>query len=123
MNILVLGSGGREHTIAHQLHLSPKCNKLFVAPGNAGTAQIATNVELDITNFDAVASVINTHEINLMIVGPEIPLVEGITDYFKSRKQFKDLMVIGPSKQGAELEGRKKRANVYMQPHHIHTAA
>ncbi len=123
MNILVLGSGGREHTIAHQLHLSPKCDKLFVAPGNAGTAQIATNVELDITNFDAVASIINTHKINLMIVGPEIPLVKGITDYFSSRKQFKDLMIIGPSQQGAELEGSKKRAKEFMQTHHIPTAA
>mgnify|MGYP000043391626 CR=1 FL=1 len=123
MNILVLGSGGREHTIAHQLHLSPKADQIFVAPGNAGTQQIATNVEVDLTDFEAIADIIKRNNIKMLVVGPEAPLVDGITDYFNAKPNFKDLMIIGPSKKGAELEGSKKRAKEFMKSHNIPTAA
>jgi phosphoribosylamine--glycine ligase len=123
MNILVLGSGGREHTIAHQLHLSPQSNQIFVAPGNAGTKQIATNVEVDLTDFEAIADIIKRNNIKMLVVGPEAPLVDGITDYFNAKPNYKDLMIIGPSKKGAELEGSKKRAKEFMKSHGIPTAA
>lgn len=123
MNILILGSGGREHTLAHQISKSPNCDNLFVAPGNAGTSQCARNIELDILNFDEVAKSVKAHNINMLIVGPEAPLVEGIKDYFDEKEEFSDLKIIGPSKRGALLEGSKERAKEFMRTHQVPTAA
>lgn len=123
MNILILGSGGREHTLAHQISKSPNCNSLFVAPGNAGTSLCATNLELDILNFEEVAKSIQKYEIDMLIVGPEAPLVEGIKDYFDERDEFSSLKIIGPSKRGALLEGSKERAKEFMRTHQVPTAA
>jgi phosphoribosylamine--glycine ligase len=123
MNILILGSGGREHALAHKIKQSPQCNDLFVAPGNAGTHQIAKNLDLDILDFDAIAQTITSYEINILIIGPEAPLVHGITDYFKAKNKFKDLLIIGPSKDGALLEGSKDRAKNFMKSHNIPTAS
>jgi phosphoribosylamine--glycine ligase len=122
MNILVLGSGGREHALSHKLIESQHCDHLFVAPGNAGTARMAQNLDLDISNFEAVAATIKDKNISMLVVGPEQPLVDGIVDYFKQKEGFEDLMVIGPSQQGAELEGSKERAKVFMKTHNIPTA-
>lgn len=123
MNILILGSGGREHAIAYKIKQSPQCNQLYVAPGNAGTHQIATNLDLNILDFEAIAETIRQYDIKMLVVGPEAPLVEGITDFFKSQSQFKDLLIIGPSKEGAVLEGSKERAKTFMKAHNIPTAA
>ena len=122
-NILVLGGGGREHALAYNLAESPQCDKLFVASGNAGTAQIATNLEVNPTDFDAVAKTIIEEDIQMLVVGPEAPLVAGIKDYFDQKPEFKDVMIIGPSAKGAELEGSKKRAKTFMKAHKIPTAA
>jgi phosphoribosylamine--glycine ligase len=123
MNILILGSGGREHTLAHQISKSPNCKSLFVAPGNAGTSECATNLELDILNFDEVAKSIKTHQIDMLIVGPEAPLVEGIKDHLDDKEEFSSLKIIGPSKEGALLEGSKERAKEFMKAHNVPTAA
>ena len=123
MNILVLGGGGREHALAYKLSESPQCEQLFIAPGNAGTAKIATNLEVNPTNFDSVAKTIQDKNIQMLIVGPEAPLVAGIKDFFDAQDGFNDLMIIGPSKNGAELEGSKKRAKTFMQTYDIPTAA
>lgn len=123
MKVLILGSGGREHTLAHKISKSPKCKELFVAPGNAGTLQCSTNLELDILNFDKVAEVVKKHDIDMLIVGPEAPLVDGIKDYFDEKSEFSSLKIIGPSKRGALLEGSKKRAKEFMIKHSIPTAA
>lgn len=123
MNILILGSGGREHTLAHKISQSPNCKSLFVAPGNAGTSLCATNIELDILNFEEVAKSVKSHNIDMLIVGPEAPLVEGIKDYFDERTEFSNLKIIGPSKRGALLEGSKERAKEFMRTHQVPTAA
>ncbi len=122
INILILGSGGREHALAHKIKQSTKCKHLFVAPGNAGTAQIAQNLDLDILDFKSVAEAVKTHDVQMLIIGPEAPLVEGITDFFKHKEGFENLMVIGPSKEGAVLEGSKERAKQFMVKHDIPTA-
>ncbi|MBS3737482.1 MAG: phosphoribosylamine--glycine ligase [Psychroflexus sp.] len=123
MNILILGGGGREHALAQKIAESPQCNQLFVAPGNAGTAQIAQNLNLNPTDFETVAKAIKDKNINILVVGPEAPLVVGIKDFFENQSDFKDLMIIGPSQQGAELEGSKERAKIFMENHNIPTAA
>ncbi|SOC79440.1 phosphoribosylamine--glycine ligase [Salinimicrobium sediminis] len=123
MNILILGSGGREHTFAHQISQSSHCQKLFVAPGNAGTAKIATNVSLKITDFEAIKELVIKEQIDMMVVGPEDPLVEGIVDFFSRDEQLKQVAVIGPSKRGALLEGSKQRAKEFMGLYNIPTAA
>ncbi|MDP2686923.1 MAG: phosphoribosylamine--glycine ligase [Aequorivita sp.] len=123
MNILILGSGGREHTFAYKISQSKRCSKLFVAPGNAGTASIATNVELKVTDFEAVKKCVIKNNINMVIVGPEDPLVLGIADYFAETSELKNVMLIGPSKRGALLEGSKQRAKEFMLQHNIPTAA
>jgi phosphoribosylamine--glycine ligase len=122
INILILGSGGREHALAYKLKQSPNCGQLIVAPGNAGTQQTANNLELDILDFEAVAEVVKNHEIKMLIVGPEAPLVNGITDYFKAKPGFENLDIIGPSSAGAVLEGSKERAKQFMDAHDIPTA-
>ena len=122
MNVLILGSGGREHAFAHSINKSTLLSKLFVAPGNAGTDQIATNVNLGITDFPAIKSFVLENEIEIVVVGPEAPLVDGIYDFFQS-KDLKHVNVIGPSKQGAILEGSKEFAKEFMQRNNVPTAA
>ncbi|MFN7675727.1 phosphoribosylamine--glycine ligase [Flavobacterium sp.] len=123
MTILLLGSGGREHALAWKMLQSPKCSKLFVAPGNAGTAQIATNCSLDILDFDSIKSLVLQEKVEMVVVGPEDPLVQGIYDFFKNDETLKNIPVIGPSKVGAQLEGSKEFAKEFLIRHHIPTAA
>lgn len=123
MNILILGSGGREHTFAYKISQSERCDTLFVAPGNAGTASLATNVAIKVTDFEAVKKCVVENNIEMVIVGPEDPLVQGIADYFAETSELKKVMLIGPSKRGALLEGSKQRAKEFMSQHNIPTAA
>ena len=124
MNILLLGSGGREHALAWKIAQSNKVDQLFIAPGNAGTTQAGTNVpELKATDFDGVARFALDHNINMVVVGPEDPLVKGIYDYFQSNEALRGIPVIGPSKAGAQLEGSKDFAKAFMLRHNIPTAA
>ena len=123
MNILILGSGGREHTFAYKIAQSEQCDALFVAPGNAGTSKIATNVAIAVTDFEAIKALVLKEQIEMVIVGPEDPLVQGIYDYFKEDSQLENVIVIGPSRKGAELEGSKERAKEFMMAHGIPTAA
>ncbi len=123
MKILILGAGGREHTFAYKLAQSPKCSQLFVAPGNAGTAEIAKNIDLKVTDFKAIKDFVLKEKIEMLVVGPEDPLVEGITDFFAEDEALKEVKVIGPSKRGALLEGSKERAKEFMAIHKIPTAA
>ncbi|WP_410006560.1 phosphoribosylamine--glycine ligase [Aequorivita nionensis] len=123
MNILILGSGGREHTFAYKISQTNRCEKLFVAPGNAGTASIAKNVNIKVTDFEAVKKCVVENNIEMVIVGPEDPLVQGIADYFAETLELKNVMLIGPSKRGALLEGSKQRAKEFMMQHNIPTAA
>ncbi|TDP04171.1 phosphoribosylamine--glycine ligase [Flavobacterium sp. 245] len=123
MTILLLGSGGREHAFAWKMTQSPLCEKLFVAPGNAGTAAIAENVAIAPTDFEAVKALVLKENISLVVVGPEDPLVKGIYDYFKNDESLKHIPVIGPSKLGAQLEGSKEFAKEFLMKHNIPTAA
>lgn len=123
MTILLLGSGGREHALAYKLLQSPSCQKLFVAPGNAGTATIATNVVVSPTDFEALKTLVLSENINMVVVGPEDPLVQGVYDFFKNDSQISHVPVIGPSKLGAQLEGSKEFAKEFLVKHQIPTAA
>jgi len=123
MTILILGSGGREHTFAWKMVQSPLCDKLFVAPGNSGTAEIATNINIKVTDFDAIKTLVLEHNIEMVVVGPEDPLVQGIHDFFLNDTQLKHVAVIGPQKAAAELEGSKEFAKEFLFRHHIPTAA
>lgn len=123
MTILLLGSGGREHALAYKLLQSPSCQKLFVAPGNAGTATIATNVVVSPTDFEALKTLVLSENINMVVVGPEDPLVQGVYDFFKNDSQISHVPVIGPSKLGAQLEGSKEFAKEFLVKHKIPTAA
>ncbi|MCM4155022.1 phosphoribosylamine--glycine ligase [Gramella sp. AN32] len=123
MNILILGSGGREHTFAYNIVRSDKCEKLYVAPGNAGTGEIAENLDVDPMDFAAVAKTALEKNVHMIVVGPEDPLVKGIVDYFIQDEKLKDIMIIGPDKRGALLEGSKERAKEFMALYNIPTAA
>ena len=123
MNILLLGSGGREHAFAWKMSQSSRCTKLFIAPGNAGTSLCGTNVELAVTDFDGIKQFCIDHTIEMVVVGPEEPLVKGIYDYFKNDPDIQHISVIGPSKAGANLEGSKAFAKAFMQRHKIPSAA
>ena len=123
MNILLLGSGGREHALAWKIAQSPKIEKLFIAPGNAGTSQVGENVALKADDFDGIKHFVLEHQVDMVVVGPEDPLVKGIYDFFRDDAQLKDIPVIGPSKAGAQLEGSKDFAKGFMQRHGIPTAA
>ena len=123
MNILILGSGGREHTIAWKLTQSNKCSHLFVAPGNSGTAVIATNIPISVTDFQAIKEVVVNNKITMVVVGPEDPLVDGIHDFFLEDLALKNVAVIGPQKAAAELEGSKEFAKEFLFRHNIPTAA
>ena len=122
MNILVLGSGGREHAISWKLAQSKKLSNLFIAPGNAGTQNVGTNVDLSISNFEEVGEFCLTQSVTLIVVGPEQPLVDGIHDYFEATEKYNHIAIIGPKKLGATLEGSKKFSKEFMQRHAIPTA-
>jgi phosphoribosylamine---glycine ligase len=123
MNILLLGSGGREHAFAKKMAESPLCDFLYIAPGNAGTAIEGTNVGLSLSDFDSIKKFVGDFNITMVVVGPEDPLVNGIADYFKSNEELKHIPVIGPSKEGARLEGSKDYAKLFMQRYGVPTAA
>ncbi|WP_445386335.1 phosphoribosylamine--glycine ligase [Robiginitalea sp. IMCC44478] len=123
MNILILGSGGREHALAWKLKQSSKLNQLFVAPGNAGTAEIARNIAVSVEDFDGIKKAVLEHSINMLLVGPEVPLVKGIHDFFEKDAELSEVMVIGPAAEGAMLEGSKEYAKEFMKRHGIPTAA
>jgi phosphoribosylamine--glycine ligase len=123
MTILLLGSGGREHALAWKMLQSPLCHQLFVAPGNAGTENIATNIDISPTDFNAIKTLVISQQITMVVVGPEDPLVKGIYDFFKNDQVLKDIPVIGPSQIGAQLEGSKEFAKEFLVKHKIPTAA
>ena len=122
MNILIIGSGGREHAFAWKIKQSPLCNSLFIAPGNTGTALFGTNLSIAIADFESLAAAALENKIDLILVGPEEPLVKGITDFFKNNELTKHIQIIGPSKQAAKLEGSKAFAKDFMTRHKIPTA-
>tara|TARA_Y100000385_G_scaffold232213_1_gene244603 strand:- start:225 stop:1496 length:1272 start_codon:yes stop_codon:yes gene_type:complete len=122
MNVLILGSGGREHALAWKISQSSSCNKLFIAPGNAGTDLVGVNKNINVTDFDAIKHLVIDEEIEMVVVGPEDPLVNGIYDFFKNDNDLNNVSIIGPSKEGAQLEGSKKFAKEFMQRHNIPTA-
>lgn len=123
MNVLILGSGGREHALAWKIGQSPLCESVFIAPGNAGTSQEGMNVPINPEDFEAVAEAVEDLEIDLIVVGPEAPLVNGIRDYFEAHETLNDIAIIGPGSDGAQLEGSKDFAKEFMQRHNIPTAA
>lgn len=123
MKLLLLGSGGREHAIAWKIAQSSKCSKLYIAPGNAGTADVGENVNITVDDFDSIKDFVLQNQVDMVVVGPEDPLVKGIYDDFKNDIRTKDISVIGPSKTGAALEGSKDFAKKFMQRHSIPTAA
>jgi len=122
MNVLILGSGGREHAFAWKIAKSSLCKKLLVAPGNAGTSELGTNVNIGVNDFEKIKELVLDEEIKMVVVGPEDPLVNGIYDFFKADEALKDITLIGPSKEGAQLEGSKEFAKQFMQRHNIPTA-
>ena len=123
MNILLLGSGGREHALAWKIAQSPKVEKLYIAPGNAGTKEVGENVNIAVCDFDAIAEFVLANNVSMVVVGPEDPLVKGVYDYFAADERLKEVAVIGPTKAAAELEGSKNFAKEFMQRHNIPTAA
>jgi phosphoribosylamine--glycine ligase len=123
MNILLLGSGGRESAFAWKLSQSPKCEQLFIAPGNPGTSAYGTNLNIKVTDFEGIKQLVLANNINMVIVGPEEPLVKGIHDFFLDDEQIKHVPVIGPQREGAQLEGSKDFSKQFMQRHNIPTAA
>ncbi|MEO6456387.1 MAG: phosphoribosylamine--glycine ligase [Ginsengibacter sp.] len=123
MNILILGSGGREHAFAWKISQSKLCTKLFIAPGNAGTLQFGVNTDLRLNDFESIKNLCLKNKIELLFVGPEDPLVHGIYDYFKNDNALKSIIVIGPSQKAAQLEGSKSFAKAFMQRHDIPTAS
>ena len=123
MNVLVLGSGGREHALSWKIAQSSLCEKLFISPGNAGTAQLGENVNISATDFESLKTFVIDNEIEMLVVGPEDPLVKGIYDFFKNDEVLSEVCVIGPSQEGAQLEGSKEYSKQFMQRHDIPTAA
>ncbi|KPM47808.1 phosphoribosylamine--glycine ligase [Jiulongibacter sediminis] len=122
MNILVIGSGGREHTLTWKLAQSKQCSKLFVAPGNAGTDEIALNVDISVTDFEAIKKLVLDEKIDLVVVGPEAPLVAGIVDFFKADADLKNINIVGPDAAGAQLEGSKDFSKDFMVKYGVPTA-
>ena len=123
MKILLLGSGGREHALAWKIAQSPKVEKLYIAPGNAGTKEVGENVNIAVCDFDAIAEFVLANDVTMVVVGPEDPLVKGVYDYFAADERLKGVAVIGPTKAAAELEGSKSFAKDFMERHNIPTAA
>ena len=122
MNILILGSGGREHAFSWKIAQSPQCDKLYIAPGNAGTSAIGQNVNLGVNDFDAIGTFVKANAIDLVVVGPEDPLVNGVSDYFKADEALSKVGLVGPSRAGAQLEGSKDFSKKFMEKHGIPTA-
>lgn len=122
MNILIVGSGGREHAFAWKLRQSSQLDELYIAPGNAGTAALGINLPVEVTDFDGIRESVLKYSIDMVVVGPEVPLVEGLYDFFQADSQLKDIPVIGPSREGARLEGSKEFAKEFMMRHAIPTA-
>jgi phosphoribosylamine--glycine ligase len=122
MNVLILGSGGREHAFAWKVAESSLCKKLLIAPGNAGTSELGANVDIGVNDFESIKKLVLDEEVTLVIVGPEDPLVNGIFDFFQADEDLKDITLIGPSKEGAQLEGSKEFAKQFMFRHNIPTA-
>jgi len=123
MNVLLLGSGGREHALAWKMVQSPRLTKLYIAPGNAGTRELAENVDIRVTDFEAIARFVEEKRIDMLVVGPEDPLVEGVRDFLEGDPRFSQLLIVGPGKAGALLEGSKDYAKEFMARHGIPTAA
>ncbi len=123
MNILLLGSGGREHALAWKIKQSTKVEKLFIAPGNAGTATVGTNVAISATDFPKIKEFVLANQVTMVVVGPEDPLVKGVAEFFKNDAELQNIALIGPSKVGAQLEGSKDFAKAFMMRHNIPTAA
>ena len=123
MNIMILGSGGREHAFAYKIKQSTLCKNLYVAPGNSGTNVIATNLEIQVNEFELIADAIQRYMISMVIVGPEVPLVNGLNDYIKSHKKLSNVIVIGPNQHASQLEGSKDFAKDFLNRHNIPTAA
>ena len=123
MNILLLGSGGREHALAWKIAQSPRVEKLYIAPGNAGTSQVGENVAISVCDFEKIAEFVLANNVSMVVVGPEDPLVKGIYDYFAADERLCKIAVIGPTRNAAELEGSKSFAKEFMQRHSIPTAA
>ena len=123
MNVLVVGSGGREHTLSWKIAQSSLCEKLFIAPGNAGTASLGENISIAVDDFEAMKDLVLEHNISMVVVGPEDPLVKGIYDFFKADEALKEVTLIGPSKRGAQLEGSKEFSKEFMQKFGVPTAA
>jgi phosphoribosylamine---glycine ligase len=123
MRILLLGAGGREHALAYKISQSPLCDHLFIAPGNAGTSQCGTNLSFGVTDFEAIKQCCLKEKIDLVVVGPEEPLVKGVTDFLIHTPGLEKLDIIGPDKQSAQLEGSKAFAKAFMLRHHIPTAS
>ena len=115
MNVLILGSGGREHAFAWKISQSSLCKKLLVAPGNAGTSELGINVDIGVNDFKSIKKLVLDEKVDMLIIGPEDPLVNGIFDFFQADESLKNITVIGPSKEGARLEGSKKFAKEFMQ--------
>jgi len=122
INILIVGSGGREHAMAWKIKQSPKVNQLFIAPGNAGTSLLGTNIPVAVSDFEGLKKAVISNDIDLILVGPEVPLCEGLHDYFSADKQLKDTLFVGPYQLGAQLEGSKDFAKEFMMRHQIPTA-
>ena len=123
MNVLILGSGGREHAFAYKIRQSKLCKNLYVAPGNSGTSEIASNLEIQVNQFEHIVEAIKNLNVSLVVVGPEVPLVNGLTDFIKCDKDLKDIIVIGPNKHAAQLEGSKDFAKDFLNRHRIPTAS
>jgi phosphoribosylamine--glycine ligase len=123
MNILIIGSGGREHAIAWKIKQSKHCNELFIAPGNAGTATCGTNLDIKVNDFETLKHAALQHHIEMIVVGPEDPLVNGIYNYFTANPETKHIQIVGPSAEAAQLEGSKAFAKAFMQRHNIPTAS
>ena len=123
MNILLLGSGGRESAFAWKIAQSPKCQQLYIAPGNAGTSQYGKNVSIKVTDFEAIGRFALENAVDLVLVGPEEPLVKGIHDFFLADERLKNIPVIGPQREGAQLEGSKDFSKEFMFRQNIPTAA
>ena len=122
MNILIIGGGGREHSIARSISISKNCNKIYILPGNAGTAEVGENIEGDVNDFNLIKKTVLSNQISVVFVGPEDPIVNGIYDFFKKEQSLKDVLIVAPGKRAAKLEGSKDFAKVFMKKNNIPTA-
>ena len=123
MKVLIIGSGGREHALAWKIAQSNNCKKVYVAPGNAGTAALGQNLNISVSDFEGIAKAILEYDISMLIIGPEDPLVNGLRDYLQNIADFSKLMIIGPDAAGAQLEGSKDFSKIFMEQNQIPTAS